>query len=928
MAVKKVLVGDKVGTMPVHQDFTPEDELKDPLGGDIGGGGSSQITNIYNDAAAREAAIGFAASDVGTLVRQTDNNSVWMLVNHSPITWRQVDSPSPIQNLTYADANARNSAVGFGASDVGKMCLQEDNKTFWILTNHNPPTWIPMATPYTDLRSQSFSGYYAPSISSAGTIYRAKMGEPMILSFSNAGEIPGTVVHGTGASGIFNLYKGTTLIGTMTINGSNVDATFSVSDSPAENRHFAAGDIFSVAWASGSASDISMNFCFYTLSTSNPVLAASLIPDNVQTIEYTGSQHLVVVPDGISAFNVKMWGAGGGGQTAAGGGGGYVSATIPVLAGESLRIEVGGAGGPNSGCGGGFSGVYSNDRKRWLAIAGAGGGGGGAAYPGQPGGGETGTLIVDGSLSGRQPGLFTTGTHNLEATGKLYAGGEDESAISGGGYNGGGNSLDSLGYPGGGAGLYGGSGGNDSYGYPAGGGCSFIISDASNVVNARGSGQTPGGASDPDRGGAGNGGNAGSGLGTDGKVIVTWVPGIATALPAPYTLPVGGRTINVPQVFNTQVTNAAVVYSFVCPEPLALNASGGTFPGSYAKALSYLGTGTNDTEFTIKKNGAVTIGIITLTASNTNGVFSGCTTTAFTTDDYITIEAPNDVSGANVPKHLSLNMGFTSGASANPNIVIINPGLVELNSTYIFDTPNSFTKIVPAGCNKVTVKMWGAGGGGNSYYIAQTSAGGGGAYVAGDIYVSPGEELFFVVGQGGLGMNTTGAHGSTGGEASAIFRNNEPVAIAAGGGGGLSYSNIQLDGGAGGTTNGIDGEYSVAYHSIGGSQLRGGYYTGNSLITWGYFMTGGSTSTYGVTGGGGYFGGGGSYSGTNPSCAGGGSSWLPFGGNGIPGSGWQPGGYGDATLDPIRGTAGEGATGTNEEYQGKNGLIWIQFLAA
>lgn len=41
----------------------------------------------YANQAAREAASGFAAGDVGKLARQTDNNSFWMLTNHSPAAW-------------------------------------------------------------------------------------------------------------------------------------------------------------------------------------------------------------------------------------------------------------------------------------------------------------------------------------------------------------------------------------------------------------------------------------------------------------------------------------------------------------------------------------------------------------------------------------------------------------------------------------------------------------------------------------------------------------------------------------------------------------------------------------------------------------------------------------------------------------------------
>lgn len=44
----------------------------------------------YADAAARSAATGFVAADVGKVALQADNYSLWMLVDESPITWQQI----------------------------------------------------------------------------------------------------------------------------------------------------------------------------------------------------------------------------------------------------------------------------------------------------------------------------------------------------------------------------------------------------------------------------------------------------------------------------------------------------------------------------------------------------------------------------------------------------------------------------------------------------------------------------------------------------------------------------------------------------------------------------------------------------------------------------------------------------------------------
>ena len=44
-------------------------------------------------------------------------------------------------NWTYADAAARNAAAGLTADDVGKLARQLDNDSLWMLTDHTVPTW-------------------------------------------------------------------------------------------------------------------------------------------------------------------------------------------------------------------------------------------------------------------------------------------------------------------------------------------------------------------------------------------------------------------------------------------------------------------------------------------------------------------------------------------------------------------------------------------------------------------------------------------------------------------------------------------------------------------------------------------------------------------------------------------------------------------
>ena len=46
-----------------------------------------------------------------------------------------------LQVWEYADQTAREAATGFVAADVGKVAKQEDNDTWWLLANHSPVTW-------------------------------------------------------------------------------------------------------------------------------------------------------------------------------------------------------------------------------------------------------------------------------------------------------------------------------------------------------------------------------------------------------------------------------------------------------------------------------------------------------------------------------------------------------------------------------------------------------------------------------------------------------------------------------------------------------------------------------------------------------------------------------------------------------------------
>jgi hypothetical protein len=54
----------------------------------------------YADTTAREAATGFTSDDVGKLSRQLDDNTLWMLTDDSPVTWKAVASEADAMSPT------------------------------------------------------------------------------------------------------------------------------------------------------------------------------------------------------------------------------------------------------------------------------------------------------------------------------------------------------------------------------------------------------------------------------------------------------------------------------------------------------------------------------------------------------------------------------------------------------------------------------------------------------------------------------------------------------------------------------------------------------------------------------------------------------------------------------------------------------------
>jgi hypothetical protein len=207
------------------------------------------------------------------------------------------------------------------------------------------------------------------------------------------------------------------------------------------------------------------------------------------TYSCTGAQQTFVVPSGVTAIYVKMWGAGGGGGVSGGwgygsdgGGGGCSIGLIPVTAGETLYLVVGRGGQTNyasgqtlvyggggglknnsdnryAAAGGGYTGIFRTSVTQGNALMIAGGGGGGGSS--RAGAGNFGG--AGGGLQGQIGGSSYDGKYNYGGGGGTQSAGGTGISQAGGALYGGYGGEPGNGYGGGGGGGYwGGAGGGYS----------------------------------------------------------------------------------------------------------------------------------------------------------------------------------------------------------------------------------------------------------------------------------------------------------------------------------------------------------------------------------------------------------------------------------------------------------------------------------
>ena len=482
--------------------------------------------------------------------------------------------------------------------------------------------------------------------------------------------------------------------------------------------------IYSVDTASAAPGAAALVF-----QTANTIVNGALTGSTI--FSYTGADQNYTVPVGTTSVTVTMWGAGGGGNNNIGGPGAFVSGTLSVTPGETLRVIVGqggplntasvyGGGGPSStsanedaGSGGGRSALQ---RILSTTIIGSNVSGGGTSviYPtagvhglllkqpivitGLSPNGFNGTYMVATIPSVNSFTVSNTTIGSGSGTGTIAA---EIVNIAGGGGSAWYNSA-AGGYGGlanGGPGLQSGGGG----GTQTAGGAGVAVSLAGSILLG-GQGITNSGADTPGGGGGyfgggggsswgGNGGGGGSSYLSNITIISSGettsgrlAPGSSNSL---YVSGVGNGGSNGSGGNGLVAITAGVVFSL--SEAMRIHSNG------------YLGVGTAAPATQLDVSGGLTVrnglrplymnvsGSSLTVPTNAFGTHYNITNSGFSALTLPTINWNNDSNGYwvfrnNTSSYLSTTVTYTTaGASAPTNPVVIPPA----NSTTIMVTNTS-----------------------------------------------------------------------------------------------------------------------------------------------------------------------------------------------------------------------------------------------
>jgi len=115
----------------------------------------------------------------------------------------------------------------------------------------------------------------------------------------------------------------------------------------------------------------------------------------------------------------------------------------------------------------------------------------------------------------------------------------------------------------------------------------------------------------------------------------------------------------------------------------------------------------------------------------------------------------------------------------------VGPPGPGLNGRQEFQSTGTF--VVPAGVNRLSVELYGAGGGGAMVPCNGGGGGGGGAYTSTILAVQEGQVLTITVGAKGRGGTTAVPPGGNGGDTEVLDANNNVLAVAYGGAAGQPY---------------------------------------------------------------------------------------------------------------------------------------------
>ena len=155
--------------------------------------------------------------------------------------------------------------------------------------------------------------------------------------------------------------------------------------------------IYSVDTASAAPGAAALVF-----QTANTIVNAAITGSTI--FSYTGVDQTYTVPADTTSVTVTMWGAGGGAESHVGGPGAFVSGTLSVTPGETLRIVVG-QGGPTTG-----GTTYGGGGSRSTGGIASGSGGGRSAIQR-----ILSTTIIGSNVSGGGSSVIypTSGAHGL-----------------------------------------------------------------------------------------------------------------------------------------------------------------------------------------------------------------------------------------------------------------------------------------------------------------------------------------------------------------------------------------------------------------------------------------------------------------------------------------------------------------------------------